>query len=105
MTIRVWKVTNSSVIFSSIRVVHCRNVKLTTLNIALLGRQPKYCEIPFSFELALFSVFLITLWYIFYFRTLKFCSFNMFSGLPKGASTVTKGFTCLLQFERAKFRF
>ena len=35
-----------------------KNVELTTLNIALLGRQPKYCEIPFLFELALCSIFL-----------------------------------------------
>ena len=47
--------------FSSLSVVHCRNVELTTLNIALLRRQPKYCEIPFFFELALISVFFIAL--------------------------------------------
>ena len=53
------KVTNNSVIFPSLNDVHCRNVELTTLNIALLGRQPKYYEITFSFELAVFSIFLI----------------------------------------------
>ena len=31
------------------------------LNIALLGRQPKYCEITFSFELAVFSIFFLLL--------------------------------------------
>ena len=51
--------------FSGLSAVSCRNVELTTINIALLGRQPKYCEIPFSFELALFSVFLIAIRYIF----------------------------------------
>ena len=29
--------------FFGLRVVRCREVELTTLNIALLGRQPKYC--------------------------------------------------------------
>ena len=95
----MWKVTNSSVIFSGLNVVPCKNVELTTLNKALLGRQPKYCEIPFSFELALFSIFLIALRYIFYFWIFCFCCFNMFvsfSRLSKGVSTVTKGFACLL---------
>ena len=31
--------------------------------------------------------------------------FVSFSGLPKGASTVTKGFACSLQCKRAKFVF
>ena len=31
--------------------------------------------------------------------------FVSFAGLPKGASTITKGFTCSLQFERVKFVF
>ena len=53
--------------FSSLSVIRCRNVELTTLNITLLGRQPKYCEIPSSFELALFSVFLIAHLYIYAF--------------------------------------
>ena len=91
----MWKVTNSSVVFfSSLSVVHCRNVELMTLNIALLRRQLKYCETPSSFELALFSVFLIALRYIFCFWTFFFCCFNLFVsflGFPKGASTVTKG--------------
>ena len=33
--------------FFALNVVHCRNVELTTLSIALLGRQPKYCESTF----------------------------------------------------------
>ena len=94
--------------FSGLSVVRCRNVELMTLNIALLGRQPKYYEIPSSFELALFFVFLIAFQYIFCFWTFCFCCFNMFvsfSRLTKGASTVTKGFACSLQCERAKFVF
>ena len=63
--------------FSDLRVVHCRNVDLTTLNIALLGRQPKYCEIPSLFQLALFSVFLISFRYNFRFWTSYFCLFLM----------------------------
>ena len=51
------KVTNSSVIFPALNVVRCGNIELTTLNIELLGKQPKYCEITFSFELAVFSIF------------------------------------------------
>ena len=74
----MWKVTNSSVIFSGLSVVCCRNVELTTLNIVLLRRQPKYCEIPFSFVLALFSVFLIALSYIFPFELSTFVCFNVF---------------------------
>ena len=31
--------------FPILGFVRCRNVELTTLNIALLGRQPKHCEI------------------------------------------------------------
>ena len=94
--------------FSCLRAARCMNVELATLNIALLGRQPKYCKIPFFFELALFSVFLIALRYIFHFGLSTFVYFNVFvrfSGLPKGASTVTKGFTCSLQCERTKFMF
>ena len=95
--------------FSSLGAVRSRNVEITTLNVALLKRQPKYCEIPFFFELALFSVFLIALRYIFFaFGTSTFVCFNVyvsFSGLPKGASLITKGPTCPLQFERAKFVF
>ena len=94
--------------FFGLSVVSCKNVELTTLNIALLGRQPKYCEIPFSFELALFSVFLIALRYIFGFGLSTFVCFNVFmsfSGLPNGASTVTKGFSCSLQCKRANFVF
>ena len=95
--------------FSGLSAVCYRNVELTTLNIALLGRLPKFCEIPSSFELALFSVFLIAFRYNFRFWNSYFCFFfNVFvsfSRLPKGASTVTKGFTCSLQCERAKFVF
>ena len=61
--------------FFGLSVVNCRNVELTTLNIALLGRQPKYYEIPFSFELGLFSVFFIALRYICRFWTFYFCLF------------------------------
>ena len=34
-----------------------------------------------------------------------FNEFVSFSGIPKGASTVTKGFTCSLECERVKFVF
>ena len=103
------KVTDSSIIFSGLSVARCRNVEITTLNITLLGRQSKYFEIPSSFELALFLIFLISIQYNFRFWTFFFGCFNtfvsFFSGLPKGASTVTKGFACSLQCERAKFVF
>ena len=93
--------------FSVLRAVRFKDVELMTLNIALLGRQPMYCEIPFFFEFELFSVFLFALRYIFRFWNLYFCFvlmvFVSFSGLPKGASTITKGLTCSLQFEIAKF--
>ena len=69
------KVTNSSVIFPALNVVRCRNVELTTLNIALLGRQPKYCEITFSFELAVFSIFFIAFWFTFHFEIHAFVIF------------------------------
>ena len=74
-TVRVRKVTNSSVIFFALIDVRCRIVELTTLNIALLGRQPKYCEIPFSFELTLFSVFSIAFRYSFFFGLPTFVCF------------------------------
>ena len=92
------KVTNNSVILPALNVVRCRNVELTMLNIALLGRQPKYCEITFSFEVGIFSIFLIV--FLFYFFVLEFLLlfvFNVFvsfSGIPKDASTVTKGSPC-----------
>ena len=44
----------------------------------------------------------------FIFGISTFVYFNVFvsfSGFSKGASTITKGFTCSLQFERAKFLF
>ena len=97
------KVTNSSVIFSTLNVVCSRNVEPTTLNIALLGRQPKYCEIPFSFALELPSVFFI-FGPIFVLRLPNFVFFNVFvsfSGIQKGARTLTTGFTC----SRANFVF
>ena len=75
ITVRVRKVTNSLVIFFSLIDVRCRIVELTTLNITLLGRQPKYCEIPFSFELALFSVFSIAFRYKFFFGLPTFVCF------------------------------
>ena len=84
--------------FSGLRAVHCKEVELTTLNIALLRRQPKYYEILFFFELALFSVFLFALRYIFRFWDLYFFFFFdvfvSFSGLSKGVCNITKGFTC-----------
>ena len=58
-------------------MICCKNVELTTLNIALLGRQPKYCEIPFSFDLALFSIFSIAFRYNFCFGASYFCLFLM----------------------------
>ena len=61
--------------FFGLRVVRFRNVELTTLNITLLGRQPKYCEIPFSIELALFSIFSIDFWYNFHFGLPTFVCF------------------------------
>ena len=76
-TVRVWKVINSSVIFSGLSVVRYRNVELTMFNKALLGRQPMYCEIPSSFEFALFSVFLIAFRYNFHFWTSNYCLFLM----------------------------
>ena len=45
-----------SYLFYALNVVRCRKVELTTLNITLLGRQPKYCEITFSFDLVVFSI-------------------------------------------------
>ena len=73
--------------FFCLSAVRCRDVELMTLNIALLGKQPKYCEIPFFFELALFSIFLIALRYIFRFWNLYFCFFLMcceFFGVVEG---------------------
>ena len=107
-TVRVRKVTNSSIIFPTLNVVCCRNVELTTLNIALLRRQPKYCEITFSFELALFSIFSIAFWYIFSWNSyfcLFFMSLLVFSRILKGARKVTKGCTYSLECERVKFVF
>ena len=74
-TVRVREVTNSSVIFPALNVVRCKNVKKTTLNMALLRRQPKYCEIPFSFELALFSIFSIAFQHNFRFGIPTFVCF------------------------------
>ena len=77
-TVMVRKVTNSSInFFSALNVVRCRNVELTTLNIALLRRQPKYYEIPFAFALALSSVFSIAFSEQFSFWTSYFCLFLM----------------------------
>ena len=36
-----------SIFVSGLGTIRCRNVELTTLNIVLLGRQPKHCEILF----------------------------------------------------------
>ena len=71
----VRKVTISSVIFSALTAVHCRNVELMTLNIALLRRQPKYCEILFFFILALFFIFSIAFRYNFHFGIPTFVCF------------------------------
>ena len=54
-----------------------RNAELTTLSIALLGRQPKYCEITLSFELALFSIFFNCFSVHFSFWNSYFCLFLM----------------------------
>ena len=99
------KVTNSSVTFPALTVVRYRNVKLTTLNIALLRRQPKYCELPFPFDLTLFSIFSIIFGIISFWDFLLLFVFNVFvsfSRIPKGASTITKGFQCSLECERVK---
>ena len=96
-TVRVRKVTNNSVIFPALNVVRCGNVELPTLNIALLGRQPKYCEITFSFELAVFLIFLLLFGLLFILELLLLFVFNVFvslSGILKGASIATEGFTC-----------
>ena len=56
--LRFYLTFTHSLIARQVFGVVVEEVELTTLNIELLGRQPKYCEIPFFFELALFSVFL-----------------------------------------------
>ena len=47
MIAAVEQITNSSVLSSVLVLCTVGMVKLTTLNIALLGRQPKLCEIFF----------------------------------------------------------
>ena len=59
--------TGSNVV-SGLGSLRCKNVELTTLDIALLGRKPKHCEILFFPKLILIPVLLIALWKNFCFR-------------------------------------
>ena len=53
-----------------------------------------------SFQLLFGIVFVLDFLLLFVFN-----EFASFSRIPKGASIVTKGFTCSLECERAKFVF
>ena len=90
--------------FFSLSTVSCRNVELTTLNISFLGGNPSIVRSSSSLNLHYFQSFIfLLLFYTFVaFGVSTFVCFNVFVsflGLPKGASTINKGFTC----ERAKF--
>ena len=55
------KSPTGSVVISGLGSLRCRNVELTTLNIALLRRQPKLCEIFFFPKTCIVPFVLITL--------------------------------------------
>ena len=55
------KSPTGSVVVSGVGSLRCRNVELTMLNIVLLGRQPKHCEIFFFPKLILLPFILTVL--------------------------------------------